>query len=87
MSAPENPTLDVQTEYWNDKWDWSRTKYPHDWAWRRGEKILAYVNSLRLARPAILDFGCGTGWFAGKLAELGPTTGIDLSEAIPSGDF
>lgn len=80
MMTAEHPDLDVQKKYWNDKWDWSRTKYPHDWAWRRGEKILAFIDSLGLKQPKILDLGCGTGWFAGKLGELGPTMGIDLSE-------
>ena len=83
MPVLEHPPLNVQKSYWNDRWDWSRTHYPHDWAWRRGEKMLAYLRSLRLERPTILDLGCGTGWFANMLAELGPTTGIDLSrEAI-----
>ena len=51
MSAAEQPALEVQEKYWNDKWDWSRTKYPHDWAWRRGDKILAYLRSLDLQDP------------------------------------
>jgi 2-polyprenyl-3-methyl-5-hydroxy-6-metoxy-1,4-benzoquinol methylase len=81
MTATEQPTLDIQKKYWDDKWDWSRVQYPHDWALRRGDKMLAYLRSLGLQRPNILDLGCGTGWFANQLAQLGPTTGIDLSEA------
>ncbi len=80
MSTAEHPTLNVQKKYWNDKWDWSRTQYPHERALRRGDKILAYLRSLGLEHPTILDLGCGTGWFASQLAKLGPTTGIDLSE-------
>jgi SAM-dependent methyltransferase len=80
MSTAEHPDLTVQTNYWNDKWDWSKTQYPHDRALRRGDKILAFLRSLRLDCPSILDLGCGTGWFANQLAQLGPTTGIDLSE-------
>jgi 2-polyprenyl-3-methyl-5-hydroxy-6-metoxy-1,4-benzoquinol methylase len=83
MATAEHPTLEVQKNYWDHKWDWSRTQYPHDRALRRGDKILAYLRSLRLERPTILDLGCGTGWFTNQLAELGPATGIDLSvEAI-----
>ena len=80
MSTDEHPTLDVQKKYWDDKWDWVRTQYPHDRAVRRGDKILAYLRTLGLECPKILDLGCGTGWFANQLAQLGPTTGIDLSE-------
>ena len=80
MPTTSPPTLDVQKSYWDEKWDQVRTQYPHDRALRRGGKILAYVRSLRLDRPVILDMGCGTGWFASQLAQLGPTTGVDLSE-------
>src|ERR1051326_5010364 len=40
---------------------------------RRGDKILAYLRSLRIERPTILDMGCGMGWFADKLSQFGPT--------------
>jgi 2-polyprenyl-3-methyl-5-hydroxy-6-metoxy-1,4-benzoquinol methylase len=80
MVTAEHPTLDIQKQYWDDKWDGYRNQYPHDRARRRGDQILAYLRSLRLERPTILDLGCGTGWFANELAQLGPTTGIDLSE-------
>lgn len=79
-TGPPTPTLEVQKSYWDEKWDWCRTQYPHDRALRRGDKILAYVRSLGLERPVILDLGCGTGWFANQLARLGPTVGVDLSE-------
>jgi 2-polyprenyl-3-methyl-5-hydroxy-6-metoxy-1,4-benzoquinol methylase len=38
------------------------------------------VRSLRLGRPKILDWGCGTGWFTAQLAHLGDPTRVDLSE-------
>jgi 2-polyprenyl-3-methyl-5-hydroxy-6-metoxy-1,4-benzoquinol methylase len=78
MPATIEPTIDVQKNYWKH-WN-SRSQYPHDRALRRGNKILAYLLSLRLERPAILDKGCGMGWFANQLAQFGPTTGIDLSD-------
>lgn len=42
--------------------------------------MLALLRSLPLGHPAILDFGCGTGWFTAELSHLGRATGIDLSE-------
>jgi SAM-dependent methyltransferase len=78
MQAVEHPSLALQKDYWKF-WN-SRAEYPHNCALRRGQKILAYLRSLGLERPNILDMGCGMGWFANELAAFGPTTGIDLSD-------
>src|SRR6266478_398022 len=82
MHATETPPIDLQKHYWKF-WN-SRPEHPYDddvlRPIRRGERILNYLQSLRLDRPTILDMGCGMGWFADKLARLGPTTGIDLSD-------
>lgn len=78
LLATDEPALPIQKKYW-DFWN-TRSEYPHDRARRRGEKIQAYLESLRLEKPEILDFGCGMGWLAGELARFGPTTGIDLSD-------
>jgi 2-polyprenyl-3-methyl-5-hydroxy-6-metoxy-1,4-benzoquinol methylase len=85
MPATEIPPLELQKEHWK-YWN-SRPEHPYSDDYlrplRRGEKILGYLRSLRLERPAILDMGCGMGWFANELARFGPTTGIDLcNEAI-----
>lgn len=78
MLAAKEPLLEVQKNYWKE-WN-TRSEYPHDRALRRGDKILALLRSLRCERPVLLDLGCGMGWFANQLAELGPTLGIDLSD-------
>jgi len=80
MPATGSPSLEAQKSYWDEKWEWCRTQYPHDRALRRGDKILAYVRSLGIDHPVILDMGCGTGWFADQLSRIGPTLGVDLSE-------
>jgi 2-polyprenyl-3-methyl-5-hydroxy-6-metoxy-1,4-benzoquinol methylase len=84
MQATEHPTVELQKQFWK-YWNF-RPGYPSDKSLRplrRGNKILAYLRSLRLERPTILDMGCGAGWFANQLANLGPTMGIDLcDEAI-----
>ena len=59
---------------------WRRQRCPNDYQRRRGDTVLAVLESLRLADPEILDFGCGTGWFTAELSRLGRATGIDLSE-------
>jgi 2-polyprenyl-3-methyl-5-hydroxy-6-metoxy-1,4-benzoquinol methylase len=42
--------------------------------------MLSWLHSLQLDHPKILDVGCGVGWFTEQLADIGPATGIDLSE-------
>ena len=81
MQTIEHPTLELQKEHWK-YWNF-RPGHPNQCILkplRRAEKILAYLRSLRLERPTILDMGCGMGWFAEKLSQFGPTTGIDLCE-------
>ncbi len=77
MSTAQHPSLTEQQLYWDSRWD--RTRTPNEWSVRRGETILAFLRSLPLDHPRVLDLGCGTGWFSEKLSHLGEATGIDLS--------
>jgi len=77
-TAVSDPSLADQRHYWDARWD--RTRAPNEWMLRQGDAILAFVGSLGLVRPKVLDVGCGIGWLTGRLARLGPTTGVDLSE-------
>jgi 2-polyprenyl-3-methyl-5-hydroxy-6-metoxy-1,4-benzoquinol methylase len=72
------PSLAEQKQYWDERWN--RNRVPNRWQLRRAEKILTLIHSLIPNHPKILDIGCGTGWFAGQLSQVGETTGIDLSE-------
>jgi 2-polyprenyl-3-methyl-5-hydroxy-6-metoxy-1,4-benzoquinol methylase len=82
MRQTELPTLQLQKEHWKF-WNF-RPRHPYEddllRPIRRGDKILDYLRSLPLERPTLLDMGCGMGWFANRIAEFGPTTGIDLSD-------
>src|SRR2546429_3817868 len=82
MQTTELPALELQKEHWK-YWNF-RPEHPYSddclRPLKRGQKIMAYLRSLRLERPKILDMGCGMGWFAAELASFGPTTGIDLSD-------
>jgi 2-polyprenyl-3-methyl-5-hydroxy-6-metoxy-1,4-benzoquinol methylase len=61
----------------------------------RGDLVLSFLRSLKLANPSILEVGCANGWFATRLAECGRVTGTDLADAAvekarvtcPSGKF
>jgi len=78
QSEPEQPTIDQQKDYWDNRWD--KTRIPNDWMIRRGQTILSFLSGMKLEQPNILDIGCGTGWFTAELAKTGSATGIDLSE-------
>ena len=77
MSTSDFPTLKEQEEYWEG---WQETRSISAWSLRRAEAIEAILRSLNLDRPAILDFGCGNGWFTERLSNFGQATGIDLSQ-------
>lgn len=80
MSPPRPmPSLAAQKHYWDERW--TAKSQPNDWQLRRGERVRQWLLRLALRQPKILDFGCGTGWFANRLAEVGDVTAIDLSEA------
>ena len=79
MTGSPLPSLADQRRYWDQRWE--RQRLPNYYQRRRGETVLAILESLRLTNPEILDFGCGTGWFTEQLSHLGRATGIDLSEA------
>jgi 2-polyprenyl-3-methyl-5-hydroxy-6-metoxy-1,4-benzoquinol methylase len=72
-----SPSLEQQKDYWKF---WQRTRSCSDWARQRADFLLQIVASLPLQRPAILDFGCGNGWFCNELSAFGDVTGIDLNE-------
>jgi len=78
MTKSALPSLADQRRYWDERWD--RQRLPNEYQQRRGETVLAILQSLRLRNPEILDLGCGTGWFTAAASRFGRTTGIDLSE-------
>jgi len=71
------PTFEAQREYWDDRWD--SNPVPGPWSVRRGQTIIEWLTALNLRNPAMLDYGCGTGWFTEELSKLGTATGVDLS--------
>jgi len=78
VTTAARPSIADQRRYWDERWDHQRLA--NDYQRQRGATVLAYLRSLHLPDPAILDFGCGTGWFTAELSCLGRATGIDLSE-------
>ncbi|MGH8728244.1 MAG: class I SAM-dependent methyltransferase [Burkholderiales bacterium] len=73
---PRPLTQKEQERYWD--W-WQDNRSLNAWSSERAQVILSLLQSLGLARPRILDSGCGTGWFTELLANHGEVTGIDLS--------
>ncbi len=75
----KEPSLTAQQGYWDARWEQQRS--PNPWQARRADTILAMLQTLPLTNPRILDLGCATGWMTDRLSTLGPSQGVDLSEA------
>jgi len=85
MATPRRvPSIDDQRQFWDWHWEnWEQRKVLNDWTERRAREILQSIKNLPVNKPRILDLGCGRGWFAERLADLGEVHGVDLSpEAI-----
>ena len=79
--ASQAPTIDQQREFWASHWrQWQERKVINSWSALRAERILAWLSSLGLSSPKILDLGCGIGWFSELLTSFGQVSGVDLSE-------
>ena len=83
MAKSAYPALSDQRGFWET---WNLTvRDPGDlneWCIRRADVMLRYLQGLDLRDPAILDLGCGTGWFSEMLATFGTVTGVDLAEGV-----
>lgn len=75
------PTLDEQVSAWNE---WNRKHRENKPIDERIESCArALFGWVEKIRPrSILEIGCGTGWFARRLASLGETTAIDLASEM-----
>ena len=82
-AAAASPTLQGQRDFWNH---WNATvRIPgqlNEWTLERGAAILEALRALGLHTPNIMDFGCGSGWLTEQLISFGPTTGVDLADAV-----
>jgi len=81
LDSKTNWDLESQRKFWDD-WD---TRYLQassigNDAIRRGETVLALLQSCRLETPHVLELGCGNGWLAEKLMAFGPVTGVDIAD-------
>lgn len=83
------PTLEEQARFyddWNARYRATTFDLVEPESRARGEQVLKALaligHNQRGAhdQPSILEVGCGTGWFAEKLAGIGKVTAIDLSE-------
>jgi 2-polyprenyl-3-methyl-5-hydroxy-6-metoxy-1,4-benzoquinol methylase len=76
------PTIDDQRQFWNSHWrSAEERRVLNPWTERRALTIVQTIQDLPIERPAILDCGCGHGWFTERLADANPgeVWGIDLS--------
>lgn len=85
MGKRMQPDIDDQTKFWND---WN-TRVRENAALetvsaKRAETVLRLLEgaSLDPAKAAILEVGCGTGWFAERLSRFGRVTATDLADEV-----
>jgi 2-polyprenyl-3-methyl-5-hydroxy-6-metoxy-1,4-benzoquinol methylase len=96
LDSVKNWDLETQRKFWNE-WDgkYLQDSTIGDQALRRGEAAVSLLKGCSLWRPNIMEFGCGNGWLAEKLAAYGPVTGVDIADKaitearrrVPSGMF
>ena len=71
-------SISDQRDFYNDHW--RDFEYANRLKTARCAAIIYELAALKIYQPEILDLGCGTGWLAGILGTLGPTTGVELSD-------
>lgn len=81
-SDSSRKSIQEQKTYYNERW--TRGSFLNPLEIRRAVTILSLISQLGLESPKILDLGCGKGWFTSMLAKVGPTVGIDISDAAIS---
>jgi SAM-dependent methyltransferase len=85
-----------QRKFWNE-WDARHLQGAtiDSQALRRGQTAIWLLQASGLQKPRTLELGCGNGWLAERLVELGPVTGVDIADEavaearrrVPSGTF
>src|SRR5882762_539508 len=70
--------LAIQKDYYDQRW--AQEEFVNALQASRCAAIVGGLAYLDLAKPRILDLGCGSGWLSAVLAQFGPTTGVDLSD-------
>jgi len=89
-------SLEQQRKFWN-MWDarYLQEATLGEQAMRRGDIAVMLVRECGVESPRILELGCGNGWLAESLCQLGKVTGVDISdgaiadarERMPNGEF
>jgi 2-polyprenyl-3-methyl-5-hydroxy-6-metoxy-1,4-benzoquinol methylase len=76
------PSIEDQISFYDERW--SRDEYINRLALKRLAALLRRIAQIRFEQPPrIIDIGAGRGWQSIILAQIGPTTGIELSgEAV-----
>lgn len=80
MGPSAEPSFEAQRAMWDWHWEHGEERrVVNPWKDRRHAAVVAYLESLRLDRPRILDVGCGTGHYTDPLGRFGSVVAVDLS--------
>ncbi len=78
----QEPPIEAQRTFWN-KWNAAtREASIADISLRQSQVALGWLDAMGRKDLAIVDVGCGAGWFCGDLQAYGHVTGIDISDAV-----
>lgn len=86
--TPETPTLSVEAAYalaaeCYDAWSWQSFWRENEFPLVRAMLADAIPAGEHPEERALLDIGCGTGWYMAHLADLfGHVAGVDISESM-----
>lgn len=78
MKSGQSDQIEKDQSFYNQYWQ--SADYINHLKLGRLIAILEAIKMLPLKQPSIVDLGCGTGWLASVLGNIGPTTGVDLSD-------
>jgi len=76
--SQQQDSVNFQRAFYNKHW--RDAEHVNMLKTARCAAIINAIAKLKIYQPTILDLGCGSGWLAGILGILGPTTGVELSD-------
>jgi 2-polyprenyl-3-methyl-5-hydroxy-6-metoxy-1,4-benzoquinol methylase len=83
MEEGEGPAVAAQADFWN-RWNREVREHrpPDAPTLRRQQEVLEALARAGVRGGRLLEVGCGTGWLAARLQELGDVTATDLADEV-----
>lgn len=79
---PEIAPISMQQRFWNGWNAANREDAVQDISLRQADIVCGWLRSIDRRDLAIMEVGCGAGWFCGRLSDFGRVTATDLSDDV-----